>query len=276
MEELEYSFFQKKVLGLTGIDLCSYKSEQMKRRLTTIMARSGAKSLFEYYQIIARDPEKRQEFKDFVTINVSEFFRIPDKFTYLRRNVLPQLLKERRRLNIWSAGCSNGSEPYSLAMILDELMPGGGWHISATDIDATILDRARRGLYPQAELQGVSAELLKKYFVPVDGQHQVNDRLRSRIQWRVHDLLRSEYERDLDLIVCRHVIIYFTEEAKDQIIRKFHKSLRPGGVLFVGGTELIRKPQEMGYESMAVSFYRKADGESPKTNYQALGATSRR
>jgi hypothetical protein len=117
----------------------------MKRRLTTIMARSGAKTLFEYYQIIARDPEKRQEFKDFVTINVSEFFRIPDKFTYLRRNVLPQLLKERRRLNIWSAGCSNGSEPYSLAMILDELMPGGGWHISATDIDATILDRARRG-----------------------------------------------------------------------------------------------------------------------------------
>nr|MDA8187398.1 hypothetical protein [Dehalococcoidales bacterium] len=117
MIDVEYSYFQKKVLALTGLDLSLYKSEQMRRRLSTIMTRSGAQNLFEYYRIISQDLARRQEFRDFVTINVSEFFRIPEKFEYLRRNVLPTLLASRRQLRVWSAGCSNGAEPYSLAIL---------------------------------------------------------------------------------------------------------------------------------------------------------------
>ncbi|MDA8189381.1 MAG: methyltransferase domain-containing protein, partial [Dehalococcoidales bacterium] len=197
--------------------------------------------------------------RDFVTINVSEFFRIPEKFEYLRRNVLPTLLASRRQLRVWSAGCSNGAEPYSLAILLRELAPAGDWRITASDIDATVLEKARRGIYPVADIRNLTSEMLKKYFIPVGEQLQVVDQIKNKVQFRVHDLLRDEYDKDFDLIVCRHVIIYFTEEAKDEIFRKFHSSLRTGGVLFVGGTEMIKKPREMGYESLAVSFYRKSE-----------------
>ncbi|MCL5960867.1 MAG: protein-glutamate O-methyltransferase CheR [Chloroflexi bacterium] len=258
MMDMDYTFFQKKVLDLTGIDLASYKSEQMKRRLNTIMARSGSRNLFDYYRLISADADRRQEFRDFVTINVSEFFRIPDKFEYLRRQILPGLLAKNRRLKVWSAGCSNGSEPYSLSIVLSELAPLGQWKILATDIDSTILDRARIGVYPSADLKNLKPELLTKYFVKVGGQFQVIDQVKNKVQFKVHDLLRQHYEADLDLIVCRHVVIYFTDDAKDEIYRKFYQSLRPGGVLFIGGTELIRRPQDVGYESLAVSFYRKA------------------
>ena len=255
--DLEYSFFQKRVLGLTGIDLSLYKSEQMKRRLRAIAARSGARNLFEYYRLISRDSEKEQEFRDFVTINVSEFFRIPDRFEYLQCNVVPRLLRERPRLNVWSAGCSNGAEPYSLAMVLHEVAPLAQWRILATDIDATVLTKARRGIYTEQDVRNVKPAVLSKYFAAEGTRFKVIDQIRNRVQFRVHDLLRDKYEKDFDLIVCRHVIIYFTEEAKEDIFRKFQCSLRSGGVLFVGGTEVIRNPSELGYDSLAASFYRK-------------------
>ncbi|MCL5025274.1 MAG: protein-glutamate O-methyltransferase CheR [Chloroflexi bacterium] len=265
MVNLEYSYFQRKVLDLTGIDLSSYKSEQMRRRLGTIMARSGAHNLFEYYRLLSRDKARLQEFRDFVTINVSEFFRIPDKFDYLRTHVLPGLMADRRKLRVWSAGCSNGSEPYSLAIVLTELAPFGQWQILATDIDATVLERARAGIYQPADLVNVKSGLLKQFFVATGNQFQAADRIRNRVQFKTHDLLRDEYEKDFDLIVCRHVVIYFTEPAKEEIFRKFNDSLRPGGVLFIGGTEVMKNPSELGYSSISVSFYRKV-GAPPPSN----------
>ncbi len=259
--DLEYSYFQRKVLEVTGIDLSSYKSEQMRRRLNTIMTRSGTSNLFEYTRLISHDSARRQEFKDFVTINVSEFFRIPEKFEYLRRQVFPKLLAARRRLNIWSAGCSDGSEPYSLAITLQEIAPLGQWRILATDIDTTVLERARRGVYPASQLRNLADSQLKKYFVPAGAEFRLADQVRNKIEFKTHDLLRGVYQSDFDLIVCRHVLIYFTEEAKDEIFRKFNASLRPGGVLFIGGTEMIKMPKSIGYDSLAVSFYQKIGGE---------------
>lgn len=256
--DLEYSYFQRKVLDLTGIDLTLYKSEQMKRRLKTIMTRSGAQNLFEYTRLISQDPGRRQEFRDFVTINVSEFFRIPEKFEYLRKQVIPVLLEGRRRLKVWSAGCSDGSEPYSLAIMLGEIAPPGNWSILATDIDATVLERARAGMYPPSWLRNLTSVQIKKYFVPAGERFQVNEQIRRRVQFGVHDLLRDRYDGDYDLILCRHVLIYFTEEAKDEVFRKFNAALRPGGVLFIGGTEMIKMPRSIGYDSLAVSFYRKS------------------
>ncbi|MDO8690647.1 MAG: protein-glutamate O-methyltransferase CheR [Dehalococcoidia bacterium] len=268
--DVEYSYFQRKVLEITGIDLSSYKSEQMKRRLNTIMTRCGARNLFEYTRLISQDETRKQEFKDFVTINVSEFFRIPDKFEYLRKCVVPDLLEGRRRLNVWSAGCSDGCEPYSLAIMLHEVCPLGQWRILATDIDATVLERARRGLYPESQLRNVRGDQLQKYFVPLGREFRLADQVKKRIEFKIHDLLRDPYEDDLDLIVCRHVLIYFTEDAKDEIFRRFNSSLRTGGVLFVGGTEMIKMPKSMGYDSPSVSFYQRIGSEPPK-----VGAVSR-
>lgn len=257
-DDLGYAYFQKRVLRLTGIDLTAYKSQQMRRRLGTLLARNKVNSLFEYSKLLDQ-PGKLQEFLDFFTINVSEFFRIPEKFQYLETRVLPELLSRGREFRVWSAGCSNGAEPYSLAMILDEMAPLGRWTVLATDVDRTTLARAQRGdKYAPADVRNVGERRLAKYFEKDEAGYKVKDSLKRRVQFKVHDLLKDPYESGFQVILCRHVVIYFTEEAKDILYRKFANSLVTGGVLFVGGTEIIPRAREVGLETMSVSFYRKA------------------
>jgi len=257
VDDLSYSYFQRRVMRLAGIDLTAYKSQQMRRRLGTLLARNKVSSLMEYAKLLEQ-PAKLQEFLDFFTINVSEFFRIPEKFAYLEKTVLPALMARGRELRVWSAGCSNGAEPYSLAIILDEMAPTGRWSILATDVDRTTLARAQRGdRYTPADVRNVSPARLSRYFERDGEGYRVKDTLKRRIQFKVHDLLRDPYESGYHLILCRHVVIYFTEEAKEVLYRRFHESLVDGGVLFVGGTEIIPRAREIGFESMAVSFYRK-------------------
>ena len=261
VDDAGYSHFQRRVMQLTGIDLTSYKSQQMRRRLGTLLARNKMTSLFEYSRLLDH-PAKLQEFLDFFTINVSEFFRIPEKFHYLETRVIPDLMTRGRELRVWSAGCSNGAEPYSLAILLDEIAPLGRWSVLATDVDRTTLARAERGdRYSAADVRNVSERRLAKYFERDDFGYRVKDRLKRRVQFQVHDLLKSPFESGLQLILCRHVVIYFTEEAKDILYRKFVNSLVDGGVLFVGGTEIIPRSREIGLETMSVSFYRKSTNQ---------------
>ncbi len=258
VDDLGYSYFQRRVLRLTGIDLGAYKSQQMRRRLGTLLARSKTPNLFEYAKLLDR-PEKLQEFLDFFTINVSEFFRIPDKFDYLAANVLVPMLTKTRELRVWSAGCSNGAEPYSLAMLLEEMAPLGRWSVLATDVDRTTLARAQRGdKYAPADVRNVSERRLARFFDRDESGYRVKESLKQRVKFKVHDLLRDPFETGFHVILCRHVVIYFTEEAKDLLYRKIADSMVEGGVLFVGGTEIIPRAKEIGFETMGVSFYRKA------------------
>lgn len=257
VDDLGYAHFQRQVLRLTGIDLGAYKSQQMRRRLGTLLARTKAANLFEYARLLER-PDKLQEFLDFFTINVSEFFRIPDKFEYLVTHVLPGLLARGRELRVWSAGCSNGAEPYSLAILLEEMAPLGRWSILATDVDRTTLARAQRGdRYTPADTRNVGERRLARYFDRDESGYRVKETLKRRVKFRVHDLLKDPFETGFHLVLCRHVVIYFTEEAKDSLYRKFADSLEQGGVLFVGGTEIIPRAKDLGLEATAVSFYRK-------------------
>lgn len=257
MESQEYQIFCQKIKALTGIDLNAYKSSQMERRLRTLMSRSDAGGFLAYARLLERDPQRLQEFKDFITINVTEFFRNPEKYHELKELVLPALLRSSPSLRAWSAGCSMGAEPYSLAIILEELTPGQRHHILATDVDANILSRAREGLYTERDLQNVDKSRRLKYFRKVNGGFQIVPEIRERVRFQQHDLLRDPFGNNYDLILCRNVVIYFTEKAKDELYLKFHRALKPGGVLFVGGTECIIKARELGFEPFSPFFYRK-------------------
>jgi chemotaxis protein methyltransferase CheR len=258
-EDMAYTFFLRQVKRLAGIDLSAYKSQQMKRRLNTVLARNKVANLFEYSKLL-ENPDRLQEFMDFFTINVSEFFRIPDKFEYLATRIIPGLMARGGELRIWSAGCSNGAEPYSLAIMMDEIAPSGRWTILASDVDRTTLARAQRGNnYSPGDLRNVSPQRLSRYFEPDGAGYRVKETLKRRVRFTVHDLLKDRYEPGFRLIVCRHVVIYFTEEAKDAIYGKFWSSLEDGGVLFLGGTEIIPQVRGTGFESAAVSFYRKTE-----------------
>jgi chemotaxis protein methyltransferase CheR len=234
----------------------------MHRRLSVLLGRLRIGSFGEYERVLERDGARRQEFRDYVTINVSEFFRDRDRFGELGRRVIPELLRRGASLRVWSAGCSNGAEPYSLSILLQELGPERAHSILATDVDQTILDRARRGTgYLAADLRNVGTERIRRWFVATpDGRFNIAPGARASIRFAKHDLLRDRYPSGpFDLIACRNVVIYFTEEAKDRIYAGFVKALRPGGILFIGGTEAIMRPQALGLSVMGAGFYRKGD-----------------
>jgi chemotaxis protein methyltransferase CheR len=256
----DFEAFRKRAYHLTGLDLTSYKAPQMHRRLTALLARLKVDSFTAYASLLERNAERRQEFKDYVTINVSEFFRDTDRFGDLERRVLPALLADGKPVKVWSAGCSIGAEPYSLAIALRELGPGRAHSILATDIDQTILDRARaaRG-YLASDIRNVGAERVSRWFTKdADGRYSVGAQPRSMVTFQKHDLLRDRYPSGpFDLVACRNVVIYFTEDAKDRIYQGFVDALRPGGILFVGGTEAIMRPQALGLQVHGAGFYRK-------------------
>lgn len=256
MNLLGYPAFRKTVLDLTGIDLDCYKSTQMERRLQTIMRRAGVPDLGAYARLLASEPGRVKEFQDFLTINVSEWLRNPEKFVELQELILPHLLARSPRLRIWSAGCSNGSEPYSVAMLLAELDPTGKHEIIATDLDEEILKVAREGIYLEKDVKNLSPARRSRFLTQVGDRFQAKPELRARVRFERQNLLSDRFPTDVDLILCRNVVIYFTEEAKDQLYRRFHASLKPEGVLFVGGTESLLRAREFGYVSLAPFFYR--------------------
>jgi chemotaxis protein methyltransferase CheR len=256
----EFELFRKKAYQITGLDLTSYKAPQMHRRLVALLSRLRVDNFVTYARLLETDAQRRQEFCDYVTINVSEFFRDVDRFGELERKVLPTLLSNSPGLRIWSAGCSMGAEPYSLSIVLSELAPGRAHSILATDIDETILNRAREGTgYLATDLRNAGAERIKRWFVATpDGRFSVGPAVRTPIRFSRQDLLRDRYPSGpFDLIACRNVVIYFTEDAKERIYEGFVGALAPGGVLFVGGTEAIMRPQALGLTVMGPGFYRK-------------------
>jgi chemotaxis protein methyltransferase CheR len=255
----EWLAFRSALERAIGVPLGQYKEPQMKRRMASLMARHGVTSWALFAKAIATDKKVLNDVQDTLTINVSEFFRQPDRFQELQKVHLPRLLKERPRLRIWSAGCSIGCEPYTLAMVLNEVDPRGAHTIIATDVDAPILARATAGTnYPPAEVRSVPPEFLRKYFTFNGTTYRVNDDIRRNVTFRRHDLLKDAYPPDLDMVLCRNVVIYFTEEAKSHIYRGFANVLRPNGMLFIGGSEMIIRSAEIGLRTAGTSIYLKA------------------
>ncbi len=258
VDNVDYEVFRKKVLELTRIDLGLYKSQQMQRRIGSLMERAGVPTFAAYGRLLERDPKELDKFADYITINVSEFFRNPEKFDELEQEVLPELLARSPNLNIWSAGCSNGAEIYSVAMILEDIAPRGYHRLLATDIDSTILSKALAGVYGPQDVRNVPAARLAKHFKTDGDQYVISPEMRSKVQFKMHNLLADPFESRLDLILCRNVVIYFTDEAKQHLYNKFWKSLKDDGVLFIGGTETILNAREIGFAPMSSFFYAKA------------------
>lgn len=257
MDEKDWGLFKQKLKSKTGIDLDMYKAAQMQRRIGNLMQRNGHTSYAKFFESIEHDKAAFESFIEYLTINVSEFFRTPEKFSKLETDVIPELLKKSPKLNIWSAGCSIGAEPYSLAMILKDMTPLVKHRILATDLDIEILAKAKKGVYTENELKSLSLVRKSKYFIENNGKFEVDGEIKSRIDFKQHNLLKDSFETGFDLILCRNVVIYFTEEAKDQLYRDFFRALKPGGILFVGATEAILNFRTMGYESYQPFFYRR-------------------
>lgn len=257
MDDKDWATFKQKLKAKTEIDLDLYKEPQMKRRIGNLVTRSEFNTYTEYFDNAAKNKDDFAAFIEYLTINVSEFFRTPEKFGKLETDIIPDLMKRSPKLNIWSAGCSIGAEPYSLAIIMKEMTPNVRHRILASDLDIEILAKAKRGEYVDNELKSMSAERKKKYFDLKDGKYVVKQEIKSCIEFKRHNLLKDPFESGFDLILCRNVVIYFTEEAKDQLYANFFQALKPGGILFVGATEAILNFRKLGYTSFQPFFYQR-------------------
>jgi len=256
-EDVDFSDFIVKINKKTAIDLSLYKEAQMKRRLTTLRMKHGYTTFASYYAALEQNPTLMAEFLDRMTINVSEFWRNPQRWETVRDKFLPQMLSEQSRIKIWSAACSTGEEPYTLAMILAELGALHKTSLLATDLDVNVLAKATQGFYIDRSVRDVPPQYLKKYFVEEDGLYSVVDSLKKSVTFKQQNLLNDRFETQFDLIVCRNVMIYFTEEAKHELYHKFSNALKPGGLLFVGSTEQIFNPGQYSFETADTFFYRK-------------------
>ncbi|MCJ8011084.1 protein-glutamate O-methyltransferase CheR [Paenibacillus sp. KQZ6P-2] len=258
MPDPDYISFIQNIKQSTGIDLSEYKEAQMKRRLTTLRVKNGYQSFASFYEAISKDKALFYEFLDRMTINVSEFWRNPNRWEVLRDIILPELSAGgKRRLKVWSAACSTGEEPYTLAMILDGKGLIGDTSLVATDIDEGALAKAKQGLYLERSLKDVPPDVASKFFAQAGALYKFSEQLKKSVQFSKQNLLTDRFEENHDLIVCRNVMIYFTEEAKNKLYHKFAAALRPGGYLFVGSTEQIFTPGQYGLEPTETFFYRK-------------------
>ena len=255
----DYEEFKKFVLDLTTIDLNAYKERQMKRRIDTLIARNKHDGYDSYCKALKTDQKVLDEFVNYLTINVSEFYRNPTLWKTLEDVILPDLInKFGTKLKIWSAACSTGDEPYSLAMVLAKQVPMRDIKILATDIDEQVLEKAKDGVYAENSLKGLPKEYRDKYFEKMgDRFYKISDEIKRCVTFKEHNLLKDVYPKDYDLILCRNVVIYFTDEAKDMIYKNFYNSLKPQGILFIGSTEQITTYRELGFERLSSFYFQK-------------------
>jgi two-component system, chemotaxis family, CheB/CheR fusion protein len=228
-----------------GVDFRSYKRPTILRRLGRRMAATNCESLDEYSTYVEEHPEEYRQLIGAFLIKVTEFFRDPELFDYLKEDVLPELIEEARegenQLRIWSAGCATGEEAYSLAIVVSQMLgrEAGLFNVRifATDIDEGAVRFARRGLYPPSALKGLSEEQIGRYFVEEDGSYQVKKQIRGMIVFGEHDLAQRSPFPHLDLVVSRNVLIYFSNELQRRALQLFAYSLRDGGYLVMGKAE---------------------------------------
>lgn len=254
-----YEIFKEAVLCLTGIDLNSYKERQMKRRIEALIVKNGIDSYTDYVFLLKHNKIMLDEFVNYITINVSEFYRNPEQWHTLENEIIPYLMNHfGRELKIWSAACSTGDEPYSLVMILSKFLPLNKIRIIATDIDKNVLQKAVLGIYNAKSLKAVPEEFVYRYFTKLNEKtYQISSAIKDCVTFKQHDLLKDIYPDNCDLIVCRNVLIYFTDEAKNKIYNNFYKALKKDGLLFVGSTEQIMQAAQIGFTGFKPFFYKK-------------------
>src|SRR6266704_1139898 len=238
-----------------NIDFRPYKSTTILRRISRRMAVTHCSTMHDYLDYLKANPQEVGELVKAFLINVTQFFRDSNAFTYLKSEILPKLiargLERDHTLRVWAAGCATGEEAYSLAMLIIELLGPelSQWSIKifATDVDEAAISFARRGLYSENLLRDVPANYKDHFFERVDHGYRISKMLRQMIIFGQQDLSRSAPFPRIDLVVGRKVLIYFTPELQEYVLNQFTFSLSPGGYLFLGKAETVR-PLHTFYE----------------------------
>jgi len=246
----EFERFRDYITTHAGIFLEASKADALRISLVARANHQGCNDLDEYYALLAGDNEEFNELLNLVTINETSFLRFPAQFDALRTRVIGDILEAKprasRAFRAWSAGCSTGEEPYSIAMtLLDSDLGAAGYRIEVlgTDVSTQALDKGREAVYPARAVEDLDKGLVDRFFEPNHGGFRVVRGVRSRVDLGYHNLVKEPYPLSLlgnwDLIFCRNVTIYFRTESTRRVVNNFYESLNPGGYLFIGHSETL-------------------------------------
>ncbi|MHC1574536.1 MAG: CheR family methyltransferase [Candidatus Methanogasteraceae archaeon] len=243
----EFEEMKKKISKDKNFSCAQYKDPYLKRRFAIRMRATATKSYRMYMELLDTNPEEYPILLNVLTVNVTEFFRDTSVFEEVKR-VLGIAIKakqeaHRNSMRIWSAGCSNGSEAYTIAMLSDHILgtETNSFKVSiyATDIDDGSLKRGRDGIYKLDLLKGVKKPYLQKYFNEVEGDYQVTNATKNMVTFKRNDLINERPLPMMDMIFCRNVVIYFSRELQEKLFMNFYRSLNDGGYFVMGKTETL-------------------------------------
>jgi chemotaxis protein methyltransferase CheR len=272
ISDAEFQAIRTLVYDRFGINLTEQKRSLVIGRLQKVLRRHGFSTYQQYLGFLSEDRtgEAISELINQISTNHTFFFREPEHFHFLVKTALPEIIGELERkqeldLRIWSAGCSSGEEPYTIAIVLREFFGLGysAWRagVFATDISADVLKRAGEGIFPVERLTKTPEPIRKKYFRRLsENQYAVNDEIRKDVTFRRFNLMRPDFpfKKPFHLISCRNVMIYFDAVTRSELTRKFHRSMAPGGYLFIGHSETLGRDDEC-FDYVCPAIYRRKE-----------------
>jgi chemotaxis protein methyltransferase CheR len=245
LTDADFELFRNLIYNESGIHFSSTNRSILESRLKERLREKKLDNLRAYHEIIVRDKEEMKLLLDSVTTNLTRFFRNTPHFDTMEHYVIPELLKIKKEtgnhvIKIWSAGCSTGEEPYTIAMQLRDILPPGYTvEITASDISLKSLMVGREGYYPDTRIVGIPEVFLKKYFDHKENGYQVHDDIKKMIKFDYHNLKNDSGLRNLDVIFCRNVLIYFDEIAQKASVERFWDAMAPRSFLFIGHSESL-------------------------------------
>lgn len=242
LEDYDFKRFRDIIYDSSGISFTDVNRPILESRLKDRLKKTNINTLDEYYKKIIKEPEELKVLLDAVTTNLTSFFRNTIQFYALENHILPELQKNRtnKKIKIWSAGCSTGEEPYSIAMVVKEKLDSS-WQceIIASDISFNALMKAKEGFYHSSKVGGIPPNLLKKYTTQIGDGYQIIEDLKKMIRFDYHNLKYDSGLKNFDIVFCRNVIIYFDSKAQVDVINRIYESMSDNSYLFIGHSESL-------------------------------------
>jgi len=242
LRDLDFKRFRDLIYNESGIHFTEVNRPILESRLKERLKKANLEDLDDYYKIITTNENELKTLLDAVTTNLTSFFRNSIQFYALETGVLNEIkrIKKDKSIKVWSAGCSTGEEPYTIAMVLREkLDPSWKIEIIASDISFNVLMKAKEGFYPKNKIGGIPPDYLKKYLIEVGDGYQIKDEIKKLIRFDYHNLKNDSGIRSFDIIFCRNVIIYFDAKGQEEVINKFFNALNDYSFLFIGHSESL-------------------------------------
>ena len=278
LTDAEFSAIIERLRMLRQFDLGQYKDRCVRRRIAKRLRACKVNEFAAYLNLLDVDPNELDTLLAAISIHVSQFFRNPDTFRLIEQKILPGLCRQARatgqsKLTLWSAGCAAGEEPYSLALLVDDLSADDlEIRVLATDISEPVLETARAGCFDISRIKEIPPPVMNKYFRAEGNRYRLVESVRGRVEFQNHNIMTDSEYPAADLILCRNVLIYFSRPEQENILLRFAPALPPQGILILGRSQTITGEIRHYFKSEfpVERIYRRTTEPIKRSGFEAL------